>query len=270
MYAFLAPKTLEDARGFLESRPNLKLLAGGTDLIIGLREGLVTPDAVMDVKQIPALTQIRQTEDVLEIGAAVTVDEMLRSGYLSGPYHALYEAGEELANILLRNRATLAGNICNASPGGDMLPACLVLDAWVETIRPDGGRRIPLREFFMGPKRHVLASDEMVVKTVFPRAAGKSAYRKKKRIRGHDLAQVGVAGLLGADGALTLAFGACGPTPICLDVFDTNTQSRAEILDAAMNGIAPIGDVRASKEHRQEMARYLTEAVLDAIEEVRV
>ncbi|MCL2216537.1 MAG: xanthine dehydrogenase family protein subunit M [Defluviitaleaceae bacterium] len=269
MYTFLSPKTLEDARGFLKSYPNLKIIAGGTDLIIGLREGLFAPDAVMDIKQIPELAQIKQTDEGLEIGAAVTVSELLCSGHLSGAYNALKEAGLELANSLLRNRATLAGNICNASPGGDMLSASLVLDAWVETVTPEGGRKISLSDFFTGPKKHVLKPDEMVIKTVYPKHQGKSAYRKKKRIRGHDLAQVGVSGLLKGDGVLTLAFGACGPTPVLIGGFNTKTQSRAEILDAAMNGISPIGDVRASKEHRQEMARYLTEAVLDALEEVR-
>ncbi|MCL2563023.1 MAG: FAD binding domain-containing protein [Oscillospiraceae bacterium] len=269
MYQFLSPKTIGEAKEHLAEKSNLKVLAGGTDLIIGLRDGAVHCDYIMDIKHIPELCEIGMTDDGLEVGAGVSLNAMLASGLCTGRYAALADSGHELANSLLRNRATLAGNICHASPGGDMLAPVLVLDAWVETLTPNGGRKIPLKDFFTGVKRHVLAADEMVVKTVFPRGDGTSAYHKKKRIRGHDLAQVGVAGSYAADGTLKLAFGAAGPTPVLIElgVFDPLAlrAAREEILDKAMSGISPISDVRASKEHRLAMARYLAGDVLDAL-----
>ena len=273
MYRFLAPKRLDEAQTYLAECQNLKILAGGTDLIPLLRSGDVVCDYVMDLKQIPGLTEIRMTEDGLEVGAAASLNALLTSGFCEGWYRALGDSARVLANSLLRNRATLAGNICHASPGGDMLPSVLVLDARVETITPAGGRTIPLKGFFTGVKQHILAPDEMVIKTVFPKEAGASAYRKKKRIHGHDLAQVSVAGSYHADGTLKLAFGAAGPTPILLDLGIHAPAAlgtgRAAILDQAFGSIQPISDIRASKEHRLEMAAHLAGEVLDALLENR-
>ena len=266
MYEFLSPRTLDEAAAFLAEKPKLKILAGGTDLIIGLRGGVVSCECVMDIKKIPALSEVKMTDEGLEVGAAASLNAMLDSGLLTGRYEALAESASELANGLLRNRATLAGNICHASPVGDTLPSALVLDASVETIAPGGGRRIALRDFFTGVRENVLAPNEMVIKTVFPKGDGVSAYRKKKRIRGHDLAQVGVAGSY-VNGGLKLAFGAVAPTPVCVDFGTCDLANREAILQEAMDSISPISDVRASKEHRMAMARYLAEQVLDAIAE---
>jgi carbon-monoxide dehydrogenase medium subunit len=171
----------------------------------------------------------------------------------------LKQAAATLANNSLRNRATLVGNICNASPGGDMLPASLVLSGSVVTASPRGERRVPLKDFFTGVKKHVLARDEIVLRVVFPELYGKSIYLKKRRIKGHDLSQVGVAGFYGDDGELRFALGAVGTTPLLVDfgkIGKTELAARAdEISDTVQKAAKPISDLRASKEYRLDMAR---------------
>ncbi len=268
MYEFLSPKTMEEAVDMLRSKKELRILAGGTDLIIALKDKVASCRYLMDCKRIPELQVLAMTEDGLEVGAAVSLSRMLRHDFPGEAYAAVWQSGGELANSLLRNRATLAGNICNASPGGDMLAPCLVLDTWVETVSPAGGRRIPLKDFFTGVKKHVLAADEMVVKVVIPRREGVSTYLKRKRIRGHDLAQIGVAGFYGKDGVLKLAYAAAAPTPILLDDFGTLDVAalraqRDAIAARAAGSISPISDVRSTREYRLEMARNLTAKMLD-------
>ena len=207
------------------------------------------------------------TSEGLKIGAAVSLSAALESGMLSGWYRAVGQSAASVANSLLRNRATLIGNICNASPGGDMLPSCLVASAMLHTINPDGGRVIPLRDFFTGVKKHILGPREMVTKIVLPHTDGVSVFRKKKRVRGHDLAQVSVAASYSSEGVLLMAFGAAAPTPLLMELgtyqpADLRAQ-RDEIIDNALGHATPISDVRSSKAYRLAMLKYLAGEVLD-------
>lgn len=267
MPEFIQPTTLQQALDLLREKQNVKFLAGGTDLIIQMREKLVRPACLMDVKKIPELQVFGYSAEGLEIGAAVTCNQIL-DATLQPAHEVLKQAAGTLANTLLRNRATMVGNICNASPGGDMIPAGLVLQAKLVTASPSGGRVIPLKDFFTGVKKHVLAPDELIVKIVLPMTEGRGVYLKKQRIRGHDLAQVGVAGFYAAGGALTLAYAAVGPTPILLEDLGTYTladlaSKKEALLDKCEQRVSPIGDVRSSKEYRLAMVRYLTGKVLD-------
>ena len=269
MNKFLTPLSSVEALVFLKEKPNLQILAGGTDLIIALKNRAVTCEYLMDIKKIPELQHVEMTNEGLEIGAAVSLSALLESGALSGWYRAIEQSAKSVANTLLRNRATLIGNICNASPGGDMLPSCLVANAKLKTISPDGERVIPLRAFFVGVKEHVLQPREMVTKIVLPHTDGVSAFRKKKRIRGHDIAQVSVAASYSNEGALLMAFGAAAPTPLLIELgtyqpADLRAQ-RDEIIDNALGHAAPISDVRSSKEYRLAMLKYLAGEVLDEI-----
>ena len=267
MYQFLTPATTAQAAEFLKEKQNLRILAGGTDLIIALKD---SPwDYLMDIKRIPDCQSIRMTEEGLEIGAAVTMNEILESGFCTGWYEAIGQSAASVANILLRNRATLVGNICNASPVGDTLPSCLVTNAVVKTIVFDGGRSIPLKDFFIGVRKHVLAPNEMAVKVVIPKVEGFSAFRKKKRIRGHDLAQVSVAASYSKNGEFNMAFGAAAPTPLLLELGTYTPEyiktRKDEIIEKAVKNAAPISDVRSTKDYRIAMLKYLAGEVMDEI-----
>ena len=194
-YQFLQPSTLSEATEILNSYEDVRILAGGTDLLIQLKERILSCRYVMDIKKIPELNVFGKSEKGLEIGGALNLNRMISRmlSRVNGNYSVLQDGALTLANSLLRNRATLVGNICNASPGGDMLPPALVLDAVLEAVCITGNRQIPLRDFFTGVKKHVLQKNEIVTKVTFPEKQGKGLYLKKKRIKGHDLAQVGVA-----------------------------------------------------------------------------
>jgi len=252
---------LKEAAEILDRREDVRILAGGTDLLILLRNGMLGCRYMLDVKKIPELHVLERNGDRLEIGGAVNLNRLLESPLVDNAFCALRDGAATLANSLLRNRATLVGNICNASPGGDMLPPALVLDGTVHAASVSGIREIPLAEFFTGVKKHVLKKNELVTKIAFPVKKGKSVYLKKTRIKGHDLAQVGVSAFWAEDGTLSVALGAVAPTPVLvagLGPYDRKSleKAREEIEEAVRKRISPISDTRGSKEYRTAMARY--------------
>jgi carbon-monoxide dehydrogenase medium subunit len=168
----------------------------------------------------------------------------------------------------------MTGNLCNASPAGDMLTPALVLGGVVEAISVEGTRQIPLKDFFLGVKRTALKENEMVLKIMFPAAKGTGKFQRRSRIKGHDLAQINVAAFVSEERGLKLALGAVAPVPVLLEGFEEVTRAslreedvRTKIIDKVLASINPIGDQRASREYRIAMARYLTEQALISIAE---
>jgi carbon-monoxide dehydrogenase medium subunit len=262
---FIQPATLGEAIECLKKYEDLRILAGGTDLLILLKDQVLSCRYVMDIKKIPEMNVFGVSEKGLEIGGAVSLNRIIASDLTGGAYSVLRDGARALANSLLRNRATLIGNICNASPGGDMLPPALVLDGVAEAVSAAGNRQIPLREFFTGVKKHVLRKDEMLTKITFPKKQGRGVYHKKKRIKGHDLAQVGIAAFWDAGGALSVALGAVAPTPLLIsgmgpfsreELGKKRAEIKIEIEREVLSRINPIADTRSSREYRIAMARY--------------
>jgi len=258
---------MSEATEILDSYEDVKILAGGTDLLILLKDRVITCRYVMDIKKIPELNVLVKKGNGLEIAAAVNLNKVLSSALTGEAFSALRDSAAAHANSLLRNRATLTGNICNASPGGDMIPAALVLDGTLEAVCAQGSRQIPLREFFTGVKKHVLRKNELVTKITFPPKKGKSLYLKKKRIKGHDLAQVGLAAFWDDSGELSIAVGSAAPTPVLvsgLGPFDRKTLagSRAGIENEVLSRINPITDARSSREYRIAMVKYFIGQVI--------
>ena len=154
-FQFLQPSTLDEAAEILKSYEDVRILAGGTDLLVLLKDHVLTCKYVMDIKKIPQMNVLGNAGQDLEIGGAVSLNRLLASDLSGGSYSVLRDGASELANSLLRNRATIIGNICNASPGGDMLPAALVLEGTLEAVSAGGSRMIPLSGFFKIGRAHV-------------------------------------------------------------------------------------------------------------------
>lgn len=263
MLTYHRPTSVEEAVELLGKLDKTRVLAGGTDLMVALRDGLPC-EHIVDIKAVPEMNVLEKTEEGLVIGGAVPLNKILDSEIVSGCWSVLKEAGAELANHLLRNRATLIGNLCNASPGGDMIGASLVLGGYIEAASSNGKRTIPLDSFFTGVKTHVLGKDELAVRVVFPLQEGRGLYLKKKRIRGHDLAQVGVTAFRYEDGRLDLALGAVAPVPVLFrSVVRAGEEARAEnVLAVVLEQINPISDVRSSRDYRLAMVKYfVTKAI---------
>lgn len=264
-----------------EKGEGIKLYTGGTDLFIQMRDRDESPGLMLDLKGLPGMKQISYTPGAgLVLGAAVTLNQLSSDALINEKYPVLAEAADTIGNYQLRNRATLGGNICNASPSADMAPALLIYEGDLILAGPSGERQISVQEFWVGPGKTALAGNEYLKAIVFPDpppgAAG--VYLKIGRSKIGDLAIVGVAVLGypddGVPAGLSFRIGlnSTAPTPYrvpaveeFLSLQPLSTGMLAQAAEAAMDISAPIEDVRASALYQKKMVRNLTLKGLTAI-----
>lgn len=274
-FAYLRPTTLDQAIAALSEPAAVPyLLAGGTDLIVRLRRVHLRPTIVIDTKRIRDLhDQIVSVDGGLRFGARVTMTAIIQDARVGQHFEALIESASVVGSVQIRNRATLVGNICNASPAADTVPALLVYNAVANVVGTGGSRRVPLAEFFTGPGRTVLARGEILesVDLPFPTQPVGAAFGRITRRRGVDLATINLCGLIGADGAARFAFGAVAPTPFvatdesgAVAPNGTDASARAAALRALFSRARPITDVRGSQEYRSAMLEVMTERTWQA------
>jgi carbon-monoxide dehydrogenase medium subunit len=272
-FRYSRPGTLDEALGLLKDcDERTPILAGGTDLLIGMHDDTHAPEHLIDIKGIDQLHTIGFTEDgYLLIGACVTINELIESEATTGPLEAIREAASVLATYQVRNRATVGGNLCNASPACDLGPPLLVLGAQLRLVSKQGERVMLLRDFFSGVKTTCCEVSEIVTEVVIPPSAGMvSAFLKQGRIRGHDLSVVNAAGATEEDGRLRLALGAVGVTPLLIDGLNgAGVDDKEQVTAAVLRAIAPIDDVRGSELYRKRMAEYMTGEILDRLKQKR-
>ncbi len=272
---YVVPQSVGEAVEALSESPEARVIAGGTDLMVGMREGHVHPTRLVDITRIQELSGISTQNGSLRIGAATKIDEILHHPTVRSEYPALVDAGQLLGGWQIQNMATLAGNLCNASPAAEMSGPLLVLDAEVEVIGPSGERRIPLGEFWTGPGKTVLEPAEILTTIVIPgKVSGRlSAYQRVDIRHSVDIALVSSAvGVELSEGKVQLAriaLGAVAPTVIRVTEAEAYLQGRTlseEVLDKvgdlAEAAAVPISDVRASAEYRSAMAGVLARRVL--------
>lgn len=252
-------------------------LAGATDIIPMAREERIAPDVVVDIKSLPGMREIKETEDGLLIGAAVRMSEIASSPLVREYAAVLAEGAATVGHVQVRNRATLGGNMCTASPAGDTFPALLVLEAAALLRGVDGERSVPVLEFFQGPRRTALKKGELLVGVMIPKLAGAQGhYAKLSRRKTADLTLVGVAALaVPAVGGYEwrLALGAVAPTPvrvreaeeILAQGYDAAAIKKAAL--AAHAACSPLDDIRSSAEYRREMVVNITQRVIGKVVE---
>lgn len=278
-FAYERPSSLGDAVALLAAHgPDARPLAGGTDLIIRLRNGTIEPRIVIDVKGIAELDgEIREEDGQVTIGGWTTMTTLGADPLIRREFQGLAEGAAVVGSVQIRNRATLAGNICNASPAADTAPALLVYGAVVVVAGPTGTRRIPLDEFFVRSGVTTLARDELVTAIELPRPSGPrgSVHVRRTRRRGHDLASVTLACAVLPDGVTRLAYGSLGPRPVLVSddtgvLADPGATDRAKMgrLEALFVDASPSPrSMRASPEYRLAMLHVLgLRAVGTAIE----
>ena len=271
------PDMLADALALMADADGAaRPLAGGTDLIIRIRDGSIRPRTVVDVKGIAEFSRdIRIEDGWLRIGARTTMTDLLRDERIRRDYTALAEAAAYVGSVQIRNRATLAGNICNASPAADTAPALLALEARVVAVGQRGRRVIPLDDFFVRSGVTTLAPGELVEAIEMPVRSGRrgSVHARRTRRRGHDLASVTLAVAIDEDGVTRVSYGSVGPRPV-LAIDDTGLLADPAAGDDAVRGrldelfaaAAPSPtSMRASPEYRLAMLRVMgLRAVRDA------
>lgn len=218
-FDYYKPDSLEKALAYLEKNSGTKILAGGTDLMILLRRGIEKCEHLLDIKEIPELKVISyEQNEGLFIGGGITVNRIAEDKLIREKYPALSQASDALASYQIRNRATLVGNICNASPGADLSAPLLVYNAKVHIASIKGKRVVDINDFFTGVKKTVVKENEIVIGVSLPdvQPGDNSIYLRKSRIKGHDLCNVGLAMRLTVNKELLIAIAAVSTTPIRL------------------------------------------------------
>lgn len=262
----------------LEHTAEARLFMGGTDLLVRMRDGFYAPKVLIDVKHLPGMNEIHFDHKTgLRLGAAVTMNAMAAHPDVIEHYPLLVEATDTVASYQLRSRATMGGNLCNASPAADTAPAALVLEAVLVVWGPEGERIIPATEFFLGPGKSALQPGEFLTAIRIPilPAGSVGRYVKLGRNAGGDLAIVGVSVLAFPDREtqsgyrFRIALASVAPTPIrvadgeaILAQQSLTDETLDEAAQAAQNTARPIGDVRASAQYRKAMVKNLTRRAL--------
>jgi CO/xanthine dehydrogenase FAD-binding subunit len=255
------PTSVEEATALL-GRPGARPIAGGTDLMVQARGGRSGLRRLVDLNFVPSLAELGAGRDGgLRIGATVRL-ALLESDPRCLAYPLLREAAATVGSIQVRNRATLAGNLCNGSPAADTAPALLCYEAVAHVVGPAGRREVPLEEFWEGPGQTVLRPGEWVEAVGLPPPPPHGGcYLKLGRTLGVDLAVAGVAALV-SDAGVRLAAASVAPTPRRLRPVEAVLSaaapgSRPEIGPAMAATIAPIDDARATAAYRQAMTVVL-------------
>jgi aerobic carbon-monoxide dehydrogenase medium subunit len=275
-FDYYAPATLKEACSTLARLDGgASVLAGGTDLLPYMKNEVMAPMALVSLKEIQGLQGITYIPvRGVVIGAKATQNGLVRSPVLRDKYLSVCETAHSMANYQIRNRGTIGGNLVSAVPSADLPPILIALRANIALEGPYETRTIPLEEFFVGPRRSVIHSDEILTEIVIPdQDTTGSAYLKFGLRRSGALAVVGVAVSLIADGMrieeARIVLGAVAPTPVrALEaerLLRGNKVTEAlleEVGRTAASECRPISDIRGSEEYRREMVGVFTKRAL--------
>jgi CO/xanthine dehydrogenase FAD-binding subunit len=281
-FEYVQPATLAEASEFLanhaaEARPFL----GGTDVFVRMRDGFLTPQFLVNVKNLDGMNDLRFDPQVgLAIGAAINMNQVSVSPEVQAHYPLLAEACQSVASYQLRNRATIVGNICNASPAGDTIGACLLFDGVLHVHGVNGPREESLSTFFLGPGKTTLKPGDVVTAIHFPLPPKgcQGAYLKLGRNKLSDLSIVGVNTLGNPDSTLSsgyrfcLALASVAPVPLVVAEVETSLASWTitpealqEAAHLAAEACSPIDDVRGSARYRKAMVKNLSAKALNMV-----
>lgn len=287
-FDYIKPASLVEASQFLaEHAGQARPFSGGTDTFVRMRDGVWKEKYVVDVKHLDGMDALSfDSENGLRIGASVTMNRVIASPEINQHYPVLAQAARTVASYQLRSRATVVGNICNASPAGDTIGACLVLDGTLHIHGPNGSRTESLGAFFIGPGKTVLNPGDIATAITLPPPPSNYAakYIKLGRNQLGDLAIVGITalGYPNSDAPsgyrFRLALASVGPTPLIPAQAETiladnaiTADTIAQAAQAAMDACTPIDDTRGSARYRKFMVRNLTQKALTEVwEKIKV
>ena len=279
------PRNVDDCLKILSERGGeAKLVAGGTDLLPQLKNGLLKPAYVVDLSGVPALKALACANGAgLRLGSAVTARAIELDPQIRARYASLAESGALVGSVQVRNLATVGGNLCNAAPSADMAPPLLALDAEALIVGPKGEHRVPLAAFFVGVRKTVLAADELLLELVVPSPGPRSGghYLRHTPRRELDIAVVGVASQLtlrdGVCGKARIALASVAPTPVRAVAAEAALVGQPvtpavieRAAELAIDAARPISDQRGSADYRRHLVRVLTRRTLTvALERAR-
>ena len=277
-FQYLAPHKLDEAAVLMaEHAGSAQLLAGGTDLLIFMRDGRKSPEVIIDAKKIPELTRMSLDADQLTIGAAVSCRTIWEHPEIAERFPALTDAATLIGGIQIQGRATFGGNLCNAAPSADTVPPVIVYGAIAHIINARGERDVPVEEICTGPGRTSLAPDEILVSLSIPAPPANSGAAFLRFIPRNemDIAVANAAARVDLDEAGTtfksarIAIGAVAPTPLFVEAAGAalsgkpvNDESISDAARIARDASTPINDMRGTIEHRKQLVEVLTTRAL--------
>jgi CO/xanthine dehydrogenase FAD-binding subunit len=274
---FHAPETVEQAVALLAGNPQARPLAGGTDLIVQLRSRRIAPSAIVDIKRIAGMSSIRAHAGGFAIGAATPCTALKADKALAAAWPGVVEAANLIGSVQVRNRATMAGNLCNASPAADSVPALVAAGATCVIAGPSGQREVPAEAITTAPGRTSLAPGEFVVEIRLPArpVGGGDAYLRSIPRTEMDIAVVGCAAALVLDGTGTctsarIAIGAAAPTVLLVEAAGAalvgsklDEAALERMAGAVRDACRPIDDKRGTIAYRTAMAGVLARRVVE-------
>lgn len=275
--AYHAPETIEQAVALLAGDGSARPLSGGTDLVVQMRAGRTGAGAIVDLKRIARLREIRRDGEGFVIGAAVPCTALKKDAALVAAWPGVVEAANLIGSVQVRNRATMAGNLCNASPAADSVPALVAAGATCLVVGPGGERVVPVEQIPSGPGKTTLKAGEFVAEIRLPGRGqgGGDAYLRSIPRTEMDIAIVGAGAniVLGADGTCTaarIAIGAAAPTVLLVEdagkaLVGTKLDDAAieKMMAAVRAACNPIDDKRGTVEYRKAMAGVLARRVVE-------
>jgi CO/xanthine dehydrogenase FAD-binding subunit len=256
----VTPHSLDEALALKAERPDAVPIEGGTDVMVELNFDRARPQAILNLNEVRELKGWSREDGALRLAAGLTYTE-LRQPPLRDELPALAEASRTVGSPQIQNRGTIGGNLGTASPAGDALPPLLVEGAEVELVSRRGVRRMPLREFLVGPKRNALEPDELILAVLVRPSGARQTFMKVGPRNAMVIAVCSLA--LAADrerGELRASFGSAGPVP---GFVVAPLDARGEFPEQVAAASSPIDDVRGTAAYRRHALRVLTERALD-------
>ena len=270
-FELYVPETISEACR-MKRQMQATVVAGGTDVFVAMHGGVMRPEALVDIKGIADLREFTQAKDAVTLGALTSHRFIEESEVFRSVYTALYEGCSQVGSVQIRQRGTLGGNICNAVPSADSIGPMLVFDTVCIVASEETERKVPLKDFFLGPKKTVLGPNELLKALVLPMPASRtgSCYIKYTRRKAMDLALCGYSMLLTLDKDGTIATArtaltTCAPTPIRGEKVEEYLLGKkaAEVEPETLGCLAvedahPRSSWRASAEFRLEIIKELS------------
>ncbi len=275
-YEYHRPRTLDEAARLRERIDGALYIAGGTDVMVRIRNRAVRPTALISLRAVSELAGIEMGGET-RIGAITLVADIAQHAGLRERYPVLCEAAQRLGSEQIRNAATIGGNLCNASPCADLAPALLVLDARAHIWGPTGMREVPIAEFFTGPGQTCMGVGELLRGVVLgaPTQGARTAFMKKGRVA-MDLATASVAALLQMQGRTCrrarFAAGSVAPVPMrlgaveaLLEGAEVTSMLAVQARELAEQSVKPISDVRSSAQYRRTIVGVYVQRAIEGL-----
>lgn len=268
--------SLEETSATLQQNSNAKIIAGGTDLLVHYRHKRIEPDLVIDIKCIDVLRGIKIEDGFLKIGTCTILNDIAENQLINEKFNVLTQAASWIGCYQIRNRATIGGNLCNASPAADMIPPLYAMEATMTYFQDGDMHTVPVHEFFVGPGKTVMKHNAILCHVNIPvkYENAKGIFVRHSRRNSLDLSTVSVC-VVNKDNRFTMSLGSVAPTVVrvpeaenLLNNEGLNDNTIERVAELAQNSCCPISDLRGSKEYRMEMVNTYTKKALKSLLEV--